>query len=253
MNTNTVVKFENVTFSYDGVPALKEVSFDIEQREFTAIIGPNGGGKTTMLKLILGLLDPQQGNIRVFGGTPVSARRRVGYLPQHPLLDDDFPVTVADVVRQARLGGGLKLGPYNADDRRSANSALEAVKLAGFDNKSFSSLSIGQKQRALIARALACDPELLMLDEPAANLDPSAQNELYELLHELNKNLTVVVVSHDLGFVSKYIKKVVCVNRTAALHPASDVKGEIASMLYGDMEVRIVDHGKHSRKGEGHE
>lgn len=250
MSEKTVVNFEDVTFSYDGTPALENASFDIEEKEFTAIIGPNGGGKTTMLKLILGLLDAQLGTIRVFGGSPVSARRRVGYMPQHPILDDSFPVTVTDVVRQARLGNGLKFGPYNAGDKRAADSALDAVNLAGLGNKSFSTLSVGQRQKALIARALACEPELLMLDEPAANLDPAGQNELYELLHELNKDLTIIVVSHDFGFVSKHIEKVVCVNRTVALHPASEVKGEIATMLYGEMEVRIVDHGTHSHKGE---
>jgi zinc transport system ATP-binding protein len=250
MTEKTVVDFEQVTFSYDGKPALENATFNIEEKEFAAIIGPNGGGKTTMLKLILGLLEAQSGTVRVFGGSPVSARRRVGYTPQHPIFDDDFPVTVTDVVRQARLGDGVRLGPYSAADRNAADSCLEAVNLAGLRNRPFSTLSVGQRQKALVARALACEPDLLLLDEPAANLDPSGANELYELLHDLNRDLTVVVVSHDVGFVSKHVEKVVCVNRRVALHPASDVKGEIAAMLYSDMEVRIVDHGKHSCKGE---
>jgi zinc transport system ATP-binding protein len=246
MTEKTIVNFENVTFFYDGVPALENATFDIEEKEFAAIIGPNGGGKTTMLKLMLGLLEPQSGTVRVFGTAPASARRRVGYVPQQPQFDPAFPVTVADVTLLARLGGKRKLGPFGPDDKSAARSALEAVNLSGLADRPFSTLSIGQSQRALIARAVACEPDLLLLDEPAATLDPSVQNELYELLHGLNQSLTVVIVSHDVGFVSKYVEKVLCVNRTVALHPASEIEGEIASMLFGKMEVRIVDHGQHS-------
>lgn len=246
MTEKTIVNFESVTFSYDGVPALENVTFDIAEKEFTAIIGPNGGGKTTMLKLALGLLAPHSGTVRVFGTAPAAARRRVGYVPQQPQFDPAFPVTVADVILLARLGGKKKMGLFGAADKSAARSALDAVNLAKLADRPFSSLSIGQRQRALIARAIACEPDLLLLDEPAANLDPSVQNELYELLHDLNQSLTVVIVSHDVGFVSKYVEKVVCVNRTVALHPASEIEGEIASMLFGKMEVRMVDHGQHS-------
>jgi zinc transport system ATP-binding protein len=160
-------------------------------------------------------------------------------------LDTQFPVTVMDVVLLARLGGGHRIGRYSGADRAAAAQALEDLGLADIGNRSYSKLSSGQRQRVLIARALASDPEILLLDEPTANLDPFVQDDLYELLHRLNEKLTVLVVSHDVGFVSKYVEKVVCVNRRVVLHPASAVKGELVSMLYGDMEMRVVDHGHH--------
>ena len=246
MSDNSVIEFNNVTFSYDGTAALENVNFEIEQKEFAAIIGPNGGGKTTMLKLTLGLLEPQTGRVSVFGTAPPAARGRIGYVPQQLQYDEYFPATVMDVVLLARLSGQKKLGPFRAADRRAARAALDAVNLADKADAPFSVLSIGQRQKALIARAVACEPDLLLLDEPAANLDPTRQSYMYELLHELNKTLTVVIVSHDVGFVSKYVEKVLCVNRTVALHPASKIEGEIASKLFGKMEVRIVDHGQHS-------
>jgi len=246
MAERIAIRFDEVTFSYGAGPVLQNVSFAIAEGEFAAIIGPNGGGKTTMLKLTLGLLETQNGFVRIFGLKPVTARRKMGYLPQHPRLDPHFPVTVTDVVLLARLGAGWKLGRYDKQDRAAAAAALEAVGLADLKDRPFAALSSGQRQRVLIARALASDPELLLLDEPTSSLDPSVQDELYELLHRLNKELTVVVVSHDVGFVSKYVQKVVCVNRTAVLHPVSAIESEMVSKLYGGMEVRIVDHGHHT-------
>ncbi len=245
MTNRNAIRFDRVNFGYGVAPVLENVSFTIAEREFAAIIGPNGGGKTTMLKLILGLIDPQTGFVRVFGRTPVVARRRIGFMPQYPGLDTQFPVTVMDVVLLARLGGGHRIGRYSGADRAAAAQALEDLGLAAMGNRSYSKLSSGQRQRVLIARALASDPEILLLDEPTANLDPFVQDDLYELLHRLNEKLTVLVVSHDVGFVSKYVEKVVCVNRRVVLHPASAVKGELVSMLYGDMEMRVVDHGHH--------
>jgi zinc transport system ATP-binding protein len=245
MTNGNAIRFDRVSFTYGIAPVLEDVSFTIGEREFTAIIGPNGGGKTTMLRLILGLIEPRTGFVRVFGRPPVVARRRIGFMPQRPGLDPQFPVTVMDVVLLARLGSGHRIGRYSGADRAIAARALEDVGVDGIANRSYSNLSSGQRQRVLIARALASEPEILLLDEPTANLDPSIQDDLYELLHRLNEKLTVLVVSHDVGFVSKYVEKVVCVNRRVVLHPASAVKGELVSMLYGDMEMRVVDHGHH--------
>lgn len=237
------VAVRDLEFAYDGrVPVLEKVTFDIVDGEFAAIIGPNGGGKTTLLKLFLGLLEPQRGSIRVFGARPIVARRRVGYMPQYPRLDPDFPVSVMDVVLMGRLGHGHSVGPYRRRDREIARSALEEVGAANLSGTPFSQLSSGQRQRVLVARALACEPELLLLDEPTSNLDPSVQDDVQDLLHELNRRMTIVVVSHDVAFVSKYVKRVVCVNRTVALHPTSEIKGDVFSMLYGQSGVRLVDH-----------
>jgi zinc transport system ATP-binding protein len=246
MIEKVAIRFDGVTFSYGTVAVLEDINFAIAEGEFAAIIGPNGGGKTTMLELMLGLLEARTGSVTIFGQTPSAARGRMGYMPQHPRLDPQFPVTVVDVVLMARLSGGWKFGGYRRADREAAASALESVGMTGLRDRPFSELSGGQRQRILIARALASEPKLLLLDEPSANLDPSIQDELYELLHRLNETLTIVVVSHDVGFVSKYVGKVVCVNRKAVLHPVSEVGNEVVSMLYGGMEMRIVDHGHHS-------
>ncbi len=246
MNNDPVISIRNVDFSYDGNLVLEKVTFDIKEGEFAAVIGPNGSGKTTLLKLILGLLEPNSGSIRVFGGTPLGACRRVGYMPQYPRLDDNFPVTAMDVVMMGRLGHGTRVGPYMSSDKRAAEQALKEVSCIDLKNKPFSALSGGQRQRVLIARALAAEPELLLFDEPTTSLDPEVQHDLYELLHALNERLTVIIVSHDIGFVSKYVEKIICVNRRVVLHSASESKGDIVSMLYGEMGVRIVDHDSRS-------
>jgi zinc transport system ATP-binding protein len=242
------VTVRDVAFSYDGRNlVLESASFDVFEREFAAVIGPNGGGKTTLLRLILGLLEPQRGTIRVFGARPVLARRRVGYMPQYPRLDLDFPVTVMDVVLMGRLGQSPALGPFRKRDREVAHSALEEVRSADLRNRSFSALSSGQRQRVLIARALACDPDLLLLDEPTSNLDPTVQDDVQDLLHTLNQRMTIVVVSHDVAFVSKHVTKVVCVNRTVALHPTAEMKEDLFAVLYGQAGVRLVDHAHRKR------
>lgn len=241
--TSIAVAVRELDFTYDGRNlVLENVDFDILEGEFAAVIGPNGGGKTTLLRLFLGLLEPQKGSVRVFGARPAVVRRRVGYMPQYPKLDPDFPVTVMDVVLMGRLGHGPGIGPYRRGDREIARSVLGEVGCADLEARPLSQLSSGQRQRVLIARALACRPDLLLLDEPTSNLDPSVQDDVQDLLAALNRRMTIVVVSHDVAFVSKYVKKVVCVNRTVALHPTSEIKGDVFSMLYGASGVRIVDH-----------
>ncbi|MFH1755095.1 MAG: ABC transporter ATP-binding protein [Candidatus Latescibacterota bacterium] len=245
-SNNAVISLCDVDFAYDGNVVLEKVTFDINEGEFAAVIGPNGAGKTTLLRLMLGLLEPRRGSIRIFGGTPLSARKRIGYMPQYPRLDDNFPVTAMDVVMMGRLGHGPGIGPHMASDKKTAERALEEVSCANLKNKPFSALSSGQRQRVLIARALAAEPELLLFDEPTTSLDPEIQSDLYELLHVLNARLTVIIVSHDIGFVSKHVGKIACVNRRVVLHSASEIKGDIVSMLYGEMGVRIVDHDSHA-------
>jgi zinc transport system ATP-binding protein len=238
-----VVSVRDVAFSYDGRNfALENASFSVLEGEFAAVIGPNGGGKTTVLRLLLGLIEPQRGTVRVFGMRPAAARRRVGYMPQYPKLDAEFPVTALDVVLMGRLGHTAAFGPFKNRDREAARRALEEVRAVDLWNRSFSALSSGQRQRVLIARALACEPELLLLDEPTSNLDPSVQDDVQDLLHVLNERMTVVVVSHDVAFVSKHVTKVVCVNRTVALHPTAEIKDDLFAVLYGQSGVRFVDH-----------
>jgi len=250
-STGPVVELRNVTFAYDDPPVLRDVSLTIPDRDFVCAIGPNGGGKTTLLKLMLGLIKPRQGAIRILGQSPEKARPRVGYMPQHAQLDPRFPVSVLDVVLMGRLGRGPVLGRYRRTDREVAARSLSEVGLANMGGRAFASLSGGQRQRVLIARALACEPDLLLLDEPTANLDPAVQDDLYALLCDLNRRLTVFIVSHDIGFVSVYFKTVVCVNRTVHLHATGELTRKSVADMYG-REVRILHHavpaGKEERK-----
>ena len=166
MATHPVVSFKNVSFSYDGIQVLEDVSLTIDEGDFLSIVGPNAGGKTNLLKLILGLVKPTGGTVRVFGQPPPKVRSRIGYMPQHVSLDILFPVNVQDVVLMGRLGTGRKIGLHGRADREAAEEALRVVELYDVRHRPFAALSGGQRQRVLIARALASDPELLLLMSP---------------------------------------------------------------------------------------
>ena len=247
-----VVALEDVSFGYDEQPVLEDVSLEVHRGDFACIIGPNAGGKSTLLKLMLGLLAPQRGRVRLFGQPPAVTRHRVGYLPQRSDLDPQFPVTVLDVVLMGRLGSGRRLGPYQAADKAVARAALRDVGLDGLGRRPFGALSGGQRQRVLIARALAAEPELLMLDEPASNLDIAAERALYELLRQLNERLTIVMVSHNVAFVSKYVKTAICVNRQVHVHTRSELSGEVIQELYGQ-EVRLLHAHEHPHAEDAQE
>jgi zinc transport system ATP-binding protein len=237
-----IVSFEGVSFAYTGDPVLIDVNFDIRAGEFVSVVGPNGGGKTTILRLILGMVRPSAGSVQVLGGPPERARGRMGYVPQFSRFDPLFPVTVMDVVQMGRIGS-FRAGPYRREDRLAASEALEKVGLPELRWRPFADLSGGERQRVLIARALATHPELLLLDEPTANVDRAATAKLYELLVELAKSLSILLVSHDIGFVSKFVSNVLCVNRTVVKHPIIALTGEMLSDLYGsDMALVRHDH-----------
>jgi zinc transport system ATP-binding protein len=241
MTPEPIISIENLWFSYNRALVLEDVNLAINEREFVWIVGPNGGGKTTLLKLMLGLLKPARGSVHVFGESPQQARRRLGYLPQQVHLDPLFPVNVTDVVLMGRLGNGHTIGPYRQVDRQAADRALQEVGLWEVRKQTVAALSGGQLRRLLIARALAGEPELLLLDEPTANLDLAVAEELYELLRVLNQHLTIVMVSHDPAFVSQFVKRVVCVKRKISVHPTCDMDEKIMDELYG-RRVRMVRH-----------
>jgi zinc transport system ATP-binding protein len=252
MSSEPVILLRNVSFAYEAVPVLEDVSFAVAERQAACMVGPNGGGKTTLMRLILGLLKPSRGEVRVFGQAPERTRLRVGYMPQYVRHDPLFPVTVADIVLTGRLGrGGLRglLGWYGAADRQTALDALRQVNMEGLARRPFAALSGGQRQRVLIARALCCQPDLLLLDEPTANVDTLEEARLFDVLCELNRRMTILVVSHDLGFVSSLVESVICVNRRVIVHPTSQITGQVIQDIYGG-QVRMVRHGDALSHGE---
>lgn len=237
-----VIEMRGLDFSFDGRNnVLENVDLAVEELDFASVIGPNGGGKTTLLKLVLGLLQPTAGTVRVLGSSPRRARPKIGYMPQFTTLDPSFPVQVVEVVLMGRLGPALRIGPYSRTDRDAAESVLERVGLAGFGRRPFGELSGGQRQRVLLARALASDPEILLLDEPASGLDQKVEQDFFELLRELNQSKTLLLVSHDLGFVQSFVRSVICVHQTVDVHPTASLDGTTITQLYGG-EVRAVRH-----------
>ncbi len=239
--------FEGVTFSYGNHTVLREASFEIRRGEFTCIVGPNGGGKSTLLRLALGQLQPTAGRIRVFGRAPRMSGGLIGYVPQHVSLDASFPATVMDVVLMGRLKGRMR-GPFRREDRDAARAALEQVDLEGLENRGLFQLSGGQRQRVLIARALATQAALLFFDEPTSHVDRPSEKEIYQLLRDLSRERTIVLVSHDMGVVPDISDQVLCVNRTLAVHCPADTAGEWVTELYGG-NFAPVDHSSRMDRG----
>lgn len=235
-----VICLNRVHFAYDTTPVIEMADLDIYPGEFSCMVGPNGGGKSTLLRLILGLLRPDSGEVHVFGESPVRVRHRIGYTPQHIRFDPLFPVTVLDVVLMGRLEHCFA-GPYSKRDRAAAHEALERADLADLRQRPFAALSGGQRQRTLIARALAGAPDLLLLDEPLANIDAAAGQKLIELLKELHRQITILMVSHDLHFVTSMVSSVICVNRKVQVHPTSAMSATVFEELYGT-DIRLIRH-----------
>lgn len=236
---DVVVEVSDLTFSYNGKPVLDGVSFRVPRGEFLALLGPNGGGKTTLVKLLLGLLSPQRGEIRVLGESPSKAVSRIGYVAQDSNVNHEFPISVRDVVLMGRFGA--RSGA--SQDAKAVESALEQVGLRDFMHARIGEISQGQRQRALVARALVTDPEILVLDEPMASLDQAAQGMLYEVLKKLNEKVTILMVSHDLTSVSTYATAVACVNRDLYYHDSGELTAESFEAVWGACPVDLIAHG----------
>ena len=236
-----VIEVNRVDFAYNGQRVLEEVNFQVPSGEFLALIGPNGGGKTTLLKLMLGLLAPNHGEIRIFGRPPHQSSRRVGYVPQNVHVNKDFPVTALDVVLMGcrRPGGGRQR--MTSREREAALAALDRVGMNDLGQRRVGTLSGGQRQRVFIARALVDDPELLFLDEPTASIDPQGQTDFFEHLRRLNRTVTIVLVSHDFMTLSSYVKSVACVNRRVHYHPQPEITGAMLDLY--QCPVELVAHG----------
>lgn len=244
-----VVQLEHITYRYPqqsgaltaGEPVLDDVCLTIFDDDFLGIIGPNGGGKTTLLKIILGLVDPQSGKVLVFGRPPREVCHLIGYVPQHARIDTSVTARVLDIVLAGRISRSRWGFRYRRRDQELALEALRQTGTLDLAQRRIGTLSGGQRQRVLIARALAAEPKLLLLDEPTAGIDPYVEQNLTDLLHQLNERLPIVVVSHDFGFVSTHLKRVACLNRRLTVHNAAEITHAAMAPFYQE-HVQIVHH-----------
>lgn len=239
--SSPVLVIDNLGFSYGETFVLEKISMTLGEGEFFGIIGPNGSGKTTLLKLILGILKPDQGNITVLEQKPVDSRSRIGYVPQFPSFRREFPIPVEDVVIMGRLGRSSPFGGYSRTDRECTVRTMEALQIGAIAKRPVRTLSGGQIQRMLIARALASEPDILILDEPTANIDIQAEENIFGLLRNYNRRMTIIVVSHDIGFISSFVDRVGCLNRTLSCHRTSEITGWNIAELYGT-DVKLIEH-----------
>ena len=245
MSDTPIVAVRNLTFGYGREVVLDGVDLEIQPRDVLAIIGPNGGGKTTLLKVMLGLLRPWSGEVVYHLPSGDDPRGRLGYVPQFSTFDRDFPLRVHDMVLMGRLGnggpGGL-LRPWSRQDRAAAAQAIERLGLAGVARAHVAEISGGQLQRVLIARALVSDPEILFLDEPTASIDAESRATLGELLEELNRSIPVVVVTHDVTSIASMVRHIACINRRLFYHGGPELSLEVMEEVYG-CPVELVTHG----------
>jgi zinc transport system ATP-binding protein len=224
-----MIELSKLQFAYDSQIILKQESLQIDQGTFVGIIGPNGGGKTTLLKLLMGFLQPTTGQIRIFGQTPENVRTQIGYVPQVHNCDREFPITVQELVMLGALSNSLR---YSKEAKEKALELIEELGLKPHMKKSFGSLSGGLAQRALLARALLCDPQLLLLDEPTANVDPISTALIIEKLESLKHQKTILIVTHDLRTIAEKVDQILCVQGQITRYQPNEICEHFAFGLY---------------------
>ncbi len=252
MKDEPVIEIRNLWVNYDTTVALKAVDLTVRKGDIFGIIGPNGGGKSTLLKAILGLVPPTQGTIHILGEPPERGRRHIGYVPQFASFDREFPISVLDVVVMGCLSRKPRVSWYTKEDRTAAQDALKFVGMLKLADQHISSLSGGQKQRVFIARALASKPKILLLDEPTASVDQNIKESIYDLLSRIPKSMTVVLVTHDIGVVSSLVNRVACLNQTLFTHYDNKLTAQMLEDAYG-CPVDLIAHGVPHRVFEPHD
>jgi len=238
-----VIELEKVSCILSGRPVLDEVDLKVREGDLYAVIGPNGGGKTTLLRVILGLIPASSGKVRVFGGDPREARSRVGYVPQYRTFDFLYPVTVEEMVLSGRLGhipGPVRR--FSREDREASRKALERTGILHLSRRPISDLSGGEQQRAIIARALVGDPDLLILDEPMVYVDTPTEVQLFDMLEGLLANMTILLVTHDIGAISPHVTRVACLNGRIFTHDTDEISEEMLTAAY-HCPVDLIAHG----------
>ncbi len=248
-NLKTIIETKNLNFSYSHHNVIENVNFKINEGDYLGLIGPNGSGKSTLIKLILGLLKPNSGSIELFGMPPSpNTKKYISYIAQKRVeKDNDLPINVYEVALTGRVAQKGLLRGFGKDDFQAVNSALSQVEMSKFKNYKMSDLSGGMKQRVLIARAIASESKLLILDEPTVGIDTKSQDEFYSLLSDLNKNkrITILIVSHDIDVIANEVNVLSCINKTMIYHgaPKKFIKGEYVDKLLGKNRKFIIhDH-----------
>lgn len=245
------VHIENLSVYYGQTSALSDVRLDVGEGEYLGIIGPNGGGKSTLLKAILGCIPSPKGTVLIYGKEPGKSREIVRYVPQFSSLDKRFPITLFEVVLSGLSGPGLSpFFGFSKKDREKTFELLEKVGIRSLAKRQISELSGGQFQKMLIARALVADPKLLLLDEPTASVDAASRDQIYNLLSESNKKMTVILVTHDLLAISSRVHRLACLNNRLVYHGEPELSRDSVNALYG-CPVDLIAHGvPHRMLGE---
>ncbi|NJN73471.1 MAG: metal ABC transporter ATP-binding protein [Limnothrix sp. RL_2_0] len=238
---DTDISLQHIWAGYPKTPVLEDINLSVKSQDFIGLIGPNGGGKTTLLKVLLGLITPQQGRVEILGRPVAQGRKYIGYVPQLLELDRNFPIQVKDVVNMGRLGKRKLFHRYNQKDREIVRRSLDQVGMSDLEDRPIGDLSGGERQRVYIARALASEPKILLLDEPTANVDSRIRNSIYELLQKLNKYMTIVMISHDIGAISSYVKTVGCLNRRLYYHNDKQITPRMIEQTY-QCPVDLIAH-----------
>ncbi|KNZ42067.1 metal ABC transporter ATP-binding protein [Acetobacterium bakii] len=250
-----VVHVDHLTVYYGQTPAIAGVCLDVYEGEYLGIIGPNGGGKTTLLKSVLGIVPPTEGAVEIYGESITKNRTLMGYVPQVASLNKAFPMTLFEVVLSGRIKAGIRpFFKYSEEDKEIAFQLLGKVGIEDLANRQISQLSGGEFQRMLIARALAVKPKLLLLDEPTASVDAASREQIFALLEELNKEMTIILVTHDLLAISSHVGQLACLNTTLVYHGEPELTEEVVNHLYGcpvDLIAHGVPHRVLKEHGEG--
>lgn len=252
---NCIIKIENLSAGYENKTVLHDINLEVAEKDFLGIIGPNGGGKTTLMKVILGLLEPTEGKITYYDNGILTERLEIGYLPQYNSIDKKFPISVYEVILSGLNRQKNLFRRFTKEHHERVKETISMMGLEGMENKPIGELSGGQMQRALLGRAIVSDPKAIILDEPNTYIDKRFEARLYSLLEEINKERTIILVSHDIGSVLQNVKSIACVNGTLDYHPQSEVSAEwieeklqcpIELLGHGELPHRVLK--KHNHK-----
>lgn len=253
MNKEKLISLENISAAYDKKVVLRDVNLTVYQKDFLGIIGPNGGGKTTLIKVILGLMDPAGGNLCFYLDGKETEHLTMGYLPQYNSIDRKFPISVEEVILSGLSSRKSLTSRFTIAHKRKVDDIITRMGLEGLAKRPIGQLSGGQLQRTLLGRAVISDPQVVILDEPSTYIDKQFEARLYELLEEINKDCAIILVSHDIGTVIQNVKSIACVNETLDYHPDTEISGEWLEKNF-HCPIEVLGHGTipHRVLGEHH-